>query len=179
MNTHRTYTIQEYTPEWKERFHNAEKVLRPVFGNNLIEIEHIGSTAVEGMWAKPQVDILAVVKKLDLVRNVYSDLVRAGCTIHGKGYVAVDDEYLSIDSPEGTRLVSIHTIEEGNPKIEEYRVFRDYLNAHLEERRIYTQKKRELFIIHKDSYPEYYQGKKTLLEEILERAFIWSKNNTL
>ena len=175
MNTHRQYTIAEFSPEWKERFLKTKELLTPLFGDNLVEIAHIGSTSVEGMWAKPQVDILVVVKNLNAVQEVYNSLITAGCTVHGRGYVAADDEYISIDNSYGERQVSIHTLGEGNPKIEEYKVFRDYLKEHSEERNQYIRTKKELFLLHERDYPAYYQGKKTLVEELLRRASIWSK----
>ncbi len=72
MKSHRPYELKEYDSEWKEIFRNNAEKLKPVFGDNFVEADHIGSTSVdvEGMLAKPQVDILIVVKALDLVKNM-------------------------------------------------------------------------------------------------------------
>lgn len=53
--------VVDYRPEWAEMYAAEAEKIRAVLGENLIEIHHIGSTAVKGLKAKPIIDILAVV----------------------------------------------------------------------------------------------------------------------
>lgn len=177
MKKHRPYTLEEYNPEWKERFRNIAEVLKPIFGDNLVEVEHIGSTSIEGMLAKPQIDVLVVVKDLDTVKNLYGKFSDAGFTIHGRGYVADDDEYISFDDSNGARLTSIHTLGEGNPKIGEYKTFRNYLNQNQEDRELYMATKKELYLSHNENYTEYDSGKRDVILAIKARAKEWSKKH--
>ncbi len=174
MKAHRPYELQEYDPVWKQRFLDAAEKLRPIFGGNLVEIDHIGSTSVVGMVAKPQVDVLVVVKDLDVVVASHNALTKAGFIPRGRGYVTEDDEYLTQDSPDGRRLVSVHTLQEGNPKIAEYKIFRDYLQENEADRNLYIATKRDLHESHKDSYAEYDSGKKEVINTIKSRAKQWS-----
>lgn len=176
MKAHRPYELQEYNPEWKERFVKAKEKLKPIFGDNLVEIDHIGSTSIEGMVAKPQVDILVAVKNLDKVKELYESLEKAGFTIKGRGYVNPDDEYIHEDSPDGKRLVSVHIFQEGNPRIEDYKIFRDYLKVNKEDRELYISTKRKLFDLYKDNYAEYDSQKGSMVKEIKTRAKEWSTN---
>jgi GrpB-like predicted nucleotidyltransferase (UPF0157 family) len=174
MKPHRSYELQEYNPEWKERFVKTKEKLQPIFRDNLTEIDHIGSTSIEGMVAKPQVDILVVVKNLDKIKELYHDLEKVGFTIKGRGYVNPDDEYIHEDGPDGKRLVSVHIFQEGNPRINDYKIFRDYLKTNKEDRELYISTKRKLFDLYKDNYAEYDGQKRNVVNEIKTRAKEWA-----
>jgi GrpB-like predicted nucleotidyltransferase (UPF0157 family) len=173
MKAHRPYELKEYDPAWKHVFLDATEKLKPIFGDNFVEIDHIGSTSIVGMVAKPQVDVLVVVKDLDAVAARHNALTEAGFTPRGRGYVTEDDEYLTQDSPDGKRLISVHTLQEGNPKIEEYKVFRDYLQENEADRNLYIATKRDLYSAHENSYAEYDSGKKGVINAIKSRAKQW------
>lgn len=174
MKAHRPYELQEYDSMWRQRFLDAADKLKPIFGDNLVEIDHIGSTSIVGMVAKPQVDVLVVVKNLDVVKNMHDAFIEVGFTPRGRGYVAEDDEYMTEDSPEGKRLTGIHTLQEGNPKIAEYKIFRDYLQSNKEDRDLYIATKRDLYSLHRDNYTEYDSGKKEVITAIKARAKDWA-----
>ncbi len=172
---HRPYELQEYDPAWKQRFLETSKRLSAIFGNNLIEIDHIGSTSIVGMVAKPQIDILAVVENLDEVTKQYQAFRSAGFEPKGRGFVAIDDEYIIEDAPDGNRLTSIHTLEQNNPKIAEYKIFRDYLQSNDEDRNLYIATKKNLYSLYKDNYPQYNSGKSETINAIKDRAKHWHK----
>lgn len=172
--TQRPYELMEYDPAWNDRFDEAADKLRPILGDNLISIEHIGSTSIEGMVAKPQIDILAVVKDLDRVPDMYQAFRRVGYIPQGREYVGNGDEYVTEDASDGRRVTSIHIFPAGNPKIEEYRIFRDYLKTHSEDRELYIATKRKLYGLHQDEYVAYDQGKKDVIQQIKDRAREWA-----
>jgi GrpB-like predicted nucleotidyltransferase (UPF0157 family)/2'-5' RNA ligase len=175
MKSHRPYELKEYDPKWKEIFNDVVEKLRPIFGDNFVEADHIGSTSVDvpDMLAKPQVDTLVVVKDLDLVKNYYKDFENLGFTVKGRGYVNPDDEYIHLDNLEGKRIASIHILQEGNSKIEEYKMFRDYLKENKEDRELYICAKKDLYEKYKDNYAEYDSQKRKAVNEIKERAKNW------
>jgi GrpB-like predicted nucleotidyltransferase (UPF0157 family) len=80
------------------------------------------------------------------------------------------------DSTDGKRLVSVHTLQKGNPKIAEYKMFRDYLQSNEEDRNLYISTKRKLFLKHCDNYPDYDSGKKEVIAGIKARAKEWVLN---
>jgi GrpB-like predicted nucleotidyltransferase (UPF0157 family) len=174
MKPHRPYELQEYDPTWKQRFLDVAEKLKPIFGNNLVEVDHIGSTSIVGMVAKPQVDVLVVVKNLDAVKDQHNAFIKAGFAPKGRGYVAEDDEYMTEDSTDGKRLVSVHTLQEGNPKVVEYKNFRDYLQDNKEDRDLYIATKRELYSKYSDNYADYDSGKKDVTAAIKARAKDWA-----
>jgi GrpB-like predicted nucleotidyltransferase (UPF0157 family) len=173
MKPHRPYTLKEYDPAWKETFNEVSNRVKDTLGGIALKVEHIGSTSIEGMVAKPQIDILVIVKDLELMKTKHQEMVDAGFTHHGRGYVNEDDDYFSLNTDEGKRIASIHILQEGNPKIDQYLLFRDYLRAHPEERDLYIGVKRDLYSKHSDNYADYDGGKKDIILEIRERATNW------
>jgi GrpB-like predicted nucleotidyltransferase (UPF0157 family) len=61
MSRERIIQLSPYQPSWKERFHSEKERLQTVFGPAALEIEHIASTAIEGLPAKPIIDIAVMV----------------------------------------------------------------------------------------------------------------------
>ncbi|MDB5260397.1 MAG: hypothetical protein JWN37_628 [Candidatus Nomurabacteria bacterium] len=176
MRTHRPYEIREYDPKWKDLFFEYAEAIRPIFGNNLIAIEHMGSTSIEGMVGKPQIDILVIVKDLSKVKEQYEEFRLAGFTPQGTEYVGIGDEYFTKDDLNGMRLAGVHTFQEGHPEIAETLLFRDYLRSNKEDRDLYIDTKRNLYAEHKDNYNGYDSGKKNIINEIKFRAKEWLKN---
>ena len=178
MKTHRPYELQEYNPKWKEQFLNTAERLRPILGDNLLGIEHIGSTSIEGMVAKPQIDILVIVKNLALVKERYEDFKTAGFVPRGTEYVGTDDEYVTEDAPDGRRIASIHIFQEGHQEIDECRIFRDYLRVNKEDRELYISTKRDLYALYRENYAGYDSNKKDIVNKIKVRAKKWAATLT-
>lgn len=177
MKAHRPYKLVDYDSNWKVLFLDISEKVRNVLGDIVIKIEHIGSTSVVGMIAKPQIDILVVVKKLEDVGTKHQNMIDAGFTHHGRGYVNDDDDYFSLNTEDNVRVASIHILQENNPKIAQYIIFRDYLQSHKEERDLYIKTKKELYLQHSDNYANYDSGKSGTILEIRERAMEWSYNS--
>ncbi len=173
--SHRPYELVEYDPKWKEHYLEVEHKIKPLIAENLISIEHVGSTSIEGMLAKPQVDVLVVVKDLNLIRASYEAFRNAGFVPQGTDYVGIGDEYFTEDDTNGKRITSIHIFQEGNPKIFDNTVVRDYLRQNEEDRRLYIETKRNLYSLYRDDYESYKKGKKEVVDAIENRAKEWAK----
>ena len=61
-----TVKIEKYNPNWKNMFNEEKEILNKLFGDLAIKIEHIGSTSIENLSAKPIIDILVSVKSLNI-----------------------------------------------------------------------------------------------------------------
>lgn len=175
MKPHRPFKLVEYNPEWVEEFNKRSKDLRLIFGNEFVDVQHIGSTSIPGMAAKPQIDILVIVKDLSKVKAYYSSMAKAGYTARGTEYVGIGDEYFTEDLPNHTRLAGVHVLPQGHPEISKYLNFRDYLRLNQADRDLYTAVKRELYQKFTDDYHHYDSGKKKVIESIRERAEKWAK----
>ena len=71
-------------PAWAEGYRRERALLMPVFGPLLVELHHIGSTAVEGLWAKPILDLMPVVTSLEAVDRLDPELEALGYQCMGE-----------------------------------------------------------------------------------------------
>ena len=168
---HRDYGLEEYNPKWKDMFLQYVEQVKPILGENLIGAEHMGSTSIPGMVAKPQIDVLLIVENLDKIPKLYDEFRVKGFVPRGREYVGIGDEYVTLDDESGKRLASIHIFQKDHPQIKETLMFRDYLRINEQERKLYIKTKRDLYRKHKDNYEEYGTGKKECIDGIKRRMY--------
>ncbi len=129
----REVVIVEYDPHWPKLFAAEAAELRLVFGVSLVGMEHIGSTAVPGLAAKPIVDIQVVVRSVSDVEDFLPDFAARGWQ---QGVFTADTEphlYFKKHDAKGARTHQLHVYEPDNPAALAHRLFRDYLCGHPEE----------------------------------------------
>lgn len=74
----RTIIVEKYNPDWKNEFEKAKKAYSDLLNDIDVEILHVGSTSVEGLWAKPILDIDIVVKDTRTSQKVIDILESVG-----------------------------------------------------------------------------------------------------
>lgn len=119
----RDIRVLPYNPLWPELFINESKKIKTALGNNLVDIHHVGSTAVPGLAAKPKIDIIAVVlqptKSIKQLESINYDY---------RGEYNIPMHYGF--SKRGNVSVNLHVYEVDHPEIKLNLVFRDYLKSH-------------------------------------------------
>jgi GrpB-like predicted nucleotidyltransferase (UPF0157 family) len=158
--------IHDYDPLWPSRFDELRRTfalaLQPLFA----AIEHVGSTAVLGLAAKPIIDI-------DILLKSDADLPLVVAKLASLGYAHRGD--LGITGREAFRPLSSdfpHHLYVCLPSGKEYLrhiAFRDYLRADPDAAAAYSRLKRELAIKFAGDREAYNQGKSAFVEEVLER----------
>ena len=152
-----------YRAEWPERFARERARIDAALGERAELIEHVGSTSVPGLDAKPIVDILVA------VADPSDPAVRAA--LEGAGYVLrVDEgtEHRMFRTPE--RDVHVHLWVAGTPDVTRHLAFRDRLRASDADRDAYARLKHELAEREWNDINDYADAKGALIGEILERA---------
>jgi GrpB-like predicted nucleotidyltransferase (UPF0157 family) len=141
--THREYIVTPYNPDWHIQFMNEAGKLNKLLGELAFKIEHIGSTAIPGMEAKPILDILILVKDESAFDIVQPIMEKAGYIYEGQ-YVT-DNSRLYRKLYKDTLLANIHVFPIKHPHVNEMLSLRDYLRSHPEEAKQYSEiKKRAL-----------------------------------
>ncbi|MEV6875926.1 GrpB family protein [Amycolatopsis sp. NPDC051128] len=161
-----TVTLADYDPEWPELFEREAERIRGVLGERVLVLEHVGSTSVPGLCAKPIIDILLEVPDSD-DEDAYVPALEAA------GYRLVIREpdwekHRCFKGPDTN--INLHVYSPGNGQTERYRLLRDRMLAHPEERDLYAAKKRELAAKEWKYIQNYADAKTDVIEEILGRA---------
>jgi GrpB-like predicted nucleotidyltransferase (UPF0157 family) len=158
--------VADYDPAWPGLFEREADRIRAVLGKRVVRLEHIGSTSVPGLAAKPIIDILLVVPDSGDEPAYVPDL-------EAVGYVLVIREperqqHRALKGPDTN--VNLHVYSPGSPEIERYLIFRDRLRRDPADREHYQRVKREL--AQRDwRYVQHYADAKTeVVEAIIARA---------
>lgn len=163
--------VVAYDPSWSIRFDEWRDRLRQSLGSVARRIEHIGSTAVPGLDAKPVVDIqVSVVDPEDEVSYVPA-IEGLGVSLRSR-----EREAHRYFRPAGARkrTVQIHVCQVGSDWERTHLLFRDYLRAEPAVRKAYASLKRELALRYRDDRIAYTEGKNGFILDAVADASIWA-----
>ena len=163
-----------YDPGWPQAFDSEAARLRGAFGDLFVDLQHIGSTAVPRLLAKPVIDILAVVPQveaLDLQRDVWEIL---GYEVMGE-FGVPGRRYFRKDDASGRRTHQVHAFADGSREITRHLDFRDYLRACPSVAEAYGVLKRRLAEECAGDMHCYSEGKTDFIRDIERRAADWKR----
>ena len=164
----REYEIVSYDPNWKILFGEEAKKLKDIFGDVAIQIEHIGSTSVPGLSAKPTIDILVIVEKAADIDKFNSEMEALGYKNMG-AFIAKDTRMFEKEI-NGRRTFIVHVFEKRHHKTLDMVKVKDYLVAHPKELESYNNLKKKLKEKFPDDYISYRKEKDRYMEELTKRA---------
>lgn len=156
-------TVIEYSPLWKNKYKEESLLIRNILADNCIAIYHIGSTSVEGLAAKPIIDIMAVVRSLEIVDTVAEKFSDIGYEYLGE-FGIEGRRYLRKGGDERTHQIHIFQADDWN-NIGRHLAFRDYMRTHEKEREEYAKIKIELAKNIRMILMDIVMGKKILCEK--------------
>ncbi|MFE7278041.1 GrpB family protein [Streptomyces sp. NPDC057623] len=158
--------VADYDPSWPRHAAAAIDALRAAAPGLFVEIEHIGSTAVPGLAAKPVIDLMAAVHDLRHTAPHQAALADLGFHPHNNG---MTDRLLYVRADDGVRSHILHVVTLASWSTRNQRIFRDYLRTHPEDATRYTQLKRAIAAA--GTGPgEYARAKTALVQELTDRA---------
>jgi GrpB-like predicted nucleotidyltransferase (UPF0157 family) len=159
--------IAEYDPEWVRRFEREAVRIRAVLGVRVLQLEHVGSTSVPGLAAKPKIDILLVMADSADETAYVPDMQAAGYILQ----VREPDwyEHRMFKGPDTD--INLHVFTVGCEEIERMLIFRDWLRTHAADRQLYENTKRELAKQEWKYMQNYADAKTVVVKEILARAY--------
>ncbi len=133
--------IVEYDPDWPRQYEEERQRIVAAIGDCALGIEHVGSTAVPGLAAKPIIDIMVGVRRLEDAQQCMESLA-------GIGYIFQPDdtipERVYFNKGPADRHRHLHMTELGGQFWQDHLLFRDYLRAHPDSAAAYAALKREL-----------------------------------
>ncbi|MGW7574938.1 GrpB family protein [Streptomyces sp. NPDC054765] len=159
--------IVEYDPRWPMIFARLSVVLHDGLGPLVLRIEHVGSTAVPGLPAKPVVDMDAVIPTRAILAEVVAALRLLGYAHEGDLGITGREAFAA---PDGTPEHHLYVCAADSPELARHLTFRDFLRTHPESARRYGALKRDLAQRHEDDRSAYTLGKSAFIENALARA---------
>ncbi|AIE60271.1 GrpB family protein [Bacillus methanolicus] len=169
----RRVEVKPYDEQWTLKFEDESNKLHDIFGPEIIEIHHIGSTSVNGLKAKPIIDIMPVVRDTNRIDEFNAAMILIGYELKGENGI-IGRRYFQ--KGENNRNHHVHFYELGNPDIERHLAFRDYLRAHQDVVKKYGDLKEELSQLFPYDIASYIKGKEQLVLEIERKAVTWYKS---
>jgi GrpB-like predicted nucleotidyltransferase (UPF0157 family) len=158
--------LADYDPAWPRAFEHEAARIRSALGSRALRLEHVGSTSVPGLVAKPRIDILLAVRSSAAEPTYVPDLEKAGYLL----VIREEDwhEHRVFKGPDTD--INLHVLTEGCSEIERMVVFRDRLRSHPDDFERYLRAKRELAQRTWAYTQDYADGKAEVVEGILARA---------
>lgn len=162
----RDISVVEYDPTWPEKFIKHQNIVRRALGETALAIEHIGSTAVPGLAAKPIIDILLVVEDPSKEDLYLPQLTAAGYELRVRE--PEYDEHRMVRTPD--KDVHIHIYPPTSFEVEKYRLVRDELRQNDELCKKYGALKQQLAFQDWTDMNAYSAAKTNVIGEIISAA---------
>lgn len=162
----REVAVVDYDPAWPARFAHERALMQRTLGSLALAIEHIGSTAVPGLAAKPIIDIMAGVPQLADGERCIEPLNAACYEYRGDGGIP-DHHCFRKGDP---RAFHLHMVEFGNAFWQEHIVFRDTLRSSPELAREYGELKKRLAVEYRTRRLDYTKAKAPFIRAALAEA---------
>lgn len=164
--------VVPYREEWKLEFATIGQRIRESLGDLAIRIDHIGSTAISGLDAKPIIDIQVTVEAFEPIDS-YKEAFKQIGYIHKADNLDKTKRYFR-EKP-GDQRTHIHVREHGSWSSLFPLLFRDYLRCHLDDCRSYAELKFQLMDKYRHEREAYVASKEPMIWEIMQRANHWSQ----
>ena len=169
--------LSSYDPDWPRLFAEERQRLQAAIGEWAVVIEHVGSTSIPGIAAKPIIDIVVAVAELVDELKCITPLVEIGYDCKGEFGIPervffrkLTDTPLPGQVTNGIgRTHQVHMFQRDNIEVERHIAFRDYLRANPDARQAYEDLKRRLAAEHED-IEAYADAKSEFVESVLRKA---------
>jgi GrpB-like predicted nucleotidyltransferase (UPF0157 family) len=163
--------IVPYSTVWPAEFEREKQRLHEAIGTWTVDIEHIGSTAVPGLAAKPTVDILIAIDTLQNSVHLISPLRKLGYTYVPEYEVDLPERRYFFKGSCAEDAFHLHVVEKDTPFWRRHIAFRDYLRAHPAEMQAYARLKIDLADQYQADRSGYTDAKTAFIKAIEEKAF--------
>ncbi len=166
------YSLIPYDPRWPQRFDELRAMLKDVFEAKALHIEHVGSTAIPGMMAKPIIDVLVEVETVKNLSQEIEKMVNKGYEWK-ENYIAPDTLLFFKVDADGEKTENIHICVHDSPKAKQFVVMRDFFRAFPDKASAYIELKKINAKKYPGDYPAYRAAKQSFLAQMEKEAYGW------
>ena len=162
--------VVDYDPQWTTSYEEEKERILGVIGDVAVAIEHIGSTAVPGLGAKPIIDIMVAVSRLADAERCIEPLQEIGYEYVPEYNDVIPERRYFHKGPPGARTYHLHMVELTSGFWERHLLFRDSLRVHPEEAQRYDQLKKDLAAKFGSDRDGYTEAKTSFIESVIAKA---------
>ena len=160
--------VVPYDVQWEQDFRRIEQELEEALGDLACAIEHVGSTSVKGLSAKPIIDIDVVIKDSADLESVIAAL--AGIGYHHEGNLGIEGrEAFKYEGKEHLRKHHLYVCPKDSPELRRHLTFRDYLRSHPEAVLEYSRVKEEGARLYPEDMDQYIGYKSPFIEKVYSK----------
>lgn len=168
--------VEPHRPEWETAAQEMMAAIKRIGKEDILDAQHIGSTSIQGICAKPIVDIVVGVRSFDRMLKHNDALLQEGIVYRGTDHPG-QHLYVAGDWKNDIHTHYIHVVLWGQEAWNNYINLRDYLNTHADKAKEYSALKARLAKEHPEDRMAYTNGKSEWLETILRMADTWRKQS--
>ncbi len=158
--------LAPYSEEWKLVFESEKAILQAAVGAYILDIQHVGSTSIPGMLAKPIVDIAIAVADFEEARACIPPIEGLGYEFRGELGIPRRHYFVKGDP----RIFHLHIVERHSLEWENLILFRDTLCQHAHVAEEYAELKTQLAMVYPRDRSAYLDGKAAFIERVLQQA---------
>jgi GrpB-like predicted nucleotidyltransferase (UPF0157 family) len=159
--------ISSYNSEWKKIYKKEKELLFSVLGDQVLDIQHIGSTSVPGVKSKPIIDIVVVVKKIKDAENLIESVEKLGYEY--KHEAGVRGRRFFVKGSEKNRTHYIHMVKLDGKQWKNLTNFREYLLEDKKNIKEYNELKESLAKEYKDDRDTYTKKKSIFISKAIKK----------
>jgi GrpB-like predicted nucleotidyltransferase (UPF0157 family) len=164
--------LEPHNSDWARMAEAEGARLKAALGGVLVAVHHMGSTSIPGIAAKPTVDLMPVVTRLDALETKRPDIEALGYLWRGE--FGIPERRYCVLERNGKRVFHAHFFVDGHENVVRQLLFRDYLRAHRDEALAYEAIKREAAAAHPANSLAYNDHKSAWILSCQERATAWA-----
>ncbi|MEI4620170.1 GrpB family protein [Bacillus pfraonensis] len=169
----RTIEIMPYNTKWKTEFKKIKMMIESYIGDLILRIEHVGSTSVEGLAAKPIIDIDVVIDSYDILPNIIQRLEKIGFQHQGNLGIEGREAFQRTYKDDFMRY-HLYVCPKDSKGYLEHIALRDYLSTNENARKEYEELKYRLAENYRYDIDRYCEGKTDFIKGVLDKI-IYSK----
>ena len=169
-----TVLLEPHQDEWDIEGKRFCTKIKEILGDDIVDVQHVGSTSIRGIYAKPIIDIAVGVRSFQDIMKHNVELSRYGI-IYRKREFFQQHLYRCGDFEKDIITHFIHVVLIDSEQWRNYIDFRDYLNTHEEDAKTYEKLKLELWSRFPNDRESYIEGKSSLVTNLLAKAHEWGE----
>ena len=162
-----TIEVVPYDPAWPAQFEAIAAPIRAKLGPLALSVEHVGSTSVPGLAAKPIIDLDVVISIRLQLPEIVSKLAELGYVHEGNLGIPGREAFMW---PDGNGRHHLYVCSVNTPNLHYHLLFRDYLRQHPDKALEYGQLKEELARQYPGDMDGYSEGKQDLISRLMQEA---------